>query len=400
MKRLNLRTAIGTRSLGFALSLTLALAGVALAGWPVAGQGSGDVTTPPPNVSVKVEPEENGKVVYAPIAQGTSDNSGSADGAHLALKLLVTNQGGGTLQLKTTAVTFAGPPFAAGAVFNTDRQIEPGQTAAVNLQDNVAVPNMNFNFQLSYPPPPTVIIKLKFSGYNEPLSLSRPLAAHQNAVPGGAYNFPGKAADLKAGEYWKGVSNAITVPKIHPSDQRFAYDLGVMKWDPALNAWSDKKPGTDGTKNEDFLAWEKPIYAGASGVVEDVVRDNPDHEPGGDGPGNKIVIRFGNELLGYFHLRQNSIPVGLVPGVPVAAGQFIGKVGDSGQSSHPHLHMHCVWLPAGSNGDTHLRPILFRYVKLVQRTELDPANPAAAPWVFLFAGRSLTWVKNAIQPLL
>jgi len=50
-------------------------------------------------------------------------------------------------------------------------------------------------------------------------------------------------------------------------------------------------------------------------VVEDVVRDNPDHEPGGEGPGNKIVLRFGNELLGYFHLRQNSIPVGLVPGV-------------------------------------------------------------------------------------
>lgn len=383
-------------NLGNRMTLHLVLFGLALFGWPAAGQNIGGITTPPPNVSVQVEPEEDGKVVYAPIAPGTSNNSGSADGAHLALKLLVTNQGAGFLQLKTTTVTFAGPPFAAGAVFNTDKQIGPGQTVEVHLQDNVAIPDKNFNFQLSYPPPPTVIIKLKFNGYNEPFSLSRLLAEHRNAPPQGSYLFPGKVADLNPGEFWSGRSNSIT--GLHGSDQRFAYDMGVGKWDPALNDWSGQHPGTDGSKNEHYLVWEKPIYAGADGVVEDVIRDNPDHEPGGNGPGNKIVIRIGDELLGYFHLRQNSIPAALVIGAPVVAGQFIGQAGNSGSSSHPHLHMHCVKLPLGETS-THLRPLLFRGIKLVERTALDPDNFAAAPWVNLArVPKSLPWARIAIWP--
>ncbi|MBS1791196.1 MAG: M23 family metallopeptidase [Acidobacteria bacterium] len=386
-----------TNKLGYALVSFLLFGGMLLSR-PVEGQGIGGITTPTPPVIVNVEPEEDGKVVYAPIAPGTSDNSGSDDGAHLALKLLVTNQGGSTLHLKTTVVTFAGPPFAAGAVFNTDKQIEPWKTVEVHLQNNVAIPGENFNFQLSYPPPPIVIIKLKFIGYNEPYSLSRSLAAHRNAPPLGAYLFPGKVADLNRGEFWSGRSNSITT--LHGNDQRFAYDLGVGKWDSTLNDWTDKKPGADGSKNEDYLVWEKPIYAGATGVVEDVIRDNPDHEPGGDGSGNKIVIRIGDELLGYFHLRQNSVPAYLVPGTAVAAGQFIGRVGDSGAASHPHLHMHCVKLPAGETS-SHLRPILFRGIKLVERTELDPNNFAAAPWVpLVIAGKSLPWTRIAIWPAL
>jgi hypothetical protein len=382
---------------GYSL-FSLLLFVLALSVRPAAGQIVGGITTPSPNVSVKVEPEENGKVVYAPIAPGTSDGSGSDDGAHLALKLLVTNQGAGALHLKTTTVTFAGPPFAAGAVFDTDRQIDPGKTVEVHLQNNVAIPDKNFNFQLSYPPPPVVIIKLKFNGYNEPFSLSRPLAEYRNAPPSGSYLFPGKVSDLNPGEFWSGRSNSITGG--HGSDQRFAYDLGVGKWDPALNDWSGQHPGTDGTKNEHYLIWEKPVYAGADGIVEDVVRDNPDHEPGGDGPGNKIVIRIGNELLGYFHLRQNSIPAALVPGAAVAAGQFIGKAGNSGNSSHPHLHMHCVWLPVGETS-THLRPLLFRNIKLVERAYLDPDNFAEAPWVTVSRlPKSLPWARNAIWPAL
>src|SRR4030095_5533130 len=46
-----------------------------------------------------------------------------------------------------------------------------------------------FNFLLSFPPPPTVLINLKFTGYREPVSLSRQLAAHINAPPEGSYLF-------------------------------------------------------------------------------------------------------------------------------------------------------------------------------------------------------------------
>jgi murein DD-endopeptidase MepM/ murein hydrolase activator NlpD len=374
---------------------TAVLVGLTLCELPLEGQGIG-ITTPSPSVVVRVEPEENGKVVYAPVAAGTSDDSGADDGAHLALKLVLTNTGGSTLRLKTTTVSFSGPPFAAGAVFTTDKQISAGATVEVDVQNNVAFPGENFNFQLSYPAPPSVTLDLKFDGYNKPVSVTRLLAAHHNAPLSGAYLFPGKTSDLRPGEIWSGRSNSIT--SLHGSDQRFAYDLGVGAWDPAIDDWSGTFPGTDGTRNEHYRIWEKPIYAGADGIVDSIIRGNADHEPGGEGNGNKIVIRVGDELIGYFHLRQNSIPRGLEPGDPVTAGQFIGRAGDSGNSSHPHLHVHCVKLPIGESS-SHLRPLLFNGIQVIERAELDPGDFDASPWVFLlFANKSLPFVRNAIWP--
>ena len=60
--------------------------------------------------------------------------------------------------------------------------------------------------------------------------------------------------------------------------------------------------------------------------------------------------------------------------------------------------MHLVKCVAGLP-PCHLRPLLFGGIKLVERTELDPDDFAAAPWVPLaFVGKSLPWVKNAIWP--
>jgi murein DD-endopeptidase MepM/ murein hydrolase activator NlpD len=366
---------------------------------PVAGQGPGVggivVGTPSPQVTVKVEPEEHGYVVYAPISESTSDRSGSDDGAQLSLKLLITNTGGSTLHLKSTTVKFAGPPVAASSAFNTDKQISASATATVHLQDNPALPGINFNFKLSDPPPHHVIFELKFFGYNEAVTVSRPLAPHQNAPPEGSYLFPAKEGDLAAGEFWSGASAGTS--SHHTGDQRFDYDMGVIRWDAGEDEWTGLHAGTDGTQNEHYLCWGKPLYAVANGVVESLARTNPDHEPGEDGPANFINLRVGDEVVTYYHLRQNSIPALLVVGSPVVAGQKIGEVGDSGQSSHPHLHFGVRRSPVGMS--PHLRPSLFRNIYLIDRTAFDPNDVGDSPWVQV-NGKSLTWVRNAIWPSL
>jgi hypothetical protein len=82
----------------------------------------------------------------------------------------------------------------------------------------------------------------------------------------------------------------------------------------------------------------------------------------------------------------------------VSAGQFIGRAADSGSSSHPHLHVHCVKLPIGESS-SHLRPILFNGIQVIERTELDPGDFDGSPWVFLlFTNKSLPFVRNAIWP--
>jgi hypothetical protein len=60
--------------------------------------------------------------------------------------------------------------------------------------------------------------------------------------------------------------------------------------------------------------------------------------------------------------------------------------------------MHCVKSPVHQSS-TDLRPIIFRGIKLVQRTHLDPNNVAAAPWVTLsHVPKSLPWVRVVIWP--
>ena len=88
--------------------------------------------------------------------------------------------------------------------------------------------------------------------------------------------------------------------------------------------------------------WGAPIYAPASGMIERLNSSVPDNQLGvsnfAENWGNHIVIRLdqgGWALLA--HLQQDSIAVST--GARVEAGDYLGKVGNSGRSPIPHLHM-------------------------------------------------------------
>ena len=86
--------------------------------------------------------------------------------------------------------------------------------------------------------------------------------------------------------------------------------------------------------------------------------------------GNQVVIDIGGGrylLMG--HLRQGSIAVRV--GDRVAEGQTIARVGKSGHSSHPHLHIQAQTQPTGIADITTIDgPLMLR----------DPAHlPAAVP---------------------
>jgi murein DD-endopeptidase MepM/ murein hydrolase activator NlpD len=56
--------------------------------------------------------------------------------------------------------------------------------------------------------------------------------------------------------------------------------------------------------------------------------------------GNYVVIEGGEGYAFYAHLRAGSI--GVRAGQRVAAGQIIGALGNSGNSTMPHLHFHLM----------------------------------------------------------
>ena len=129
---------------------------------------------------------------------------------------------------------------------------------------------------------------------------------------------------------WGGDSVATNQHAAMP-DQRWAYDLVV-------------EPAFVGSKRlEDYGCWSKPVLAPVAARVHRAVDGQADLTPGEvrlDEPlGNHVVLRLPTDtFLILAHLRRGSLLV--KEGEMVAEGQPLGRCGNSGHSSEPHIHLH------------------------------------------------------------
>jgi murein DD-endopeptidase MepM/ murein hydrolase activator NlpD len=133
--------------------------------------------------------------------------------------------------------------------------------------------------------------------------------------------------------FWGGDTRELNHHLDSPS-QRRAADLVVV---------DDKgvTHGGDGHDNRDYLAYGKEVVAVADGVVVTAVDGVPDNQPGEMNtmfvPGNLVVVEHsGGVWSAYAHLIPGSLAVKV--GAKVRRGQLLGRCGNSGNSSEPHLH--------------------------------------------------------------
>ena len=136
--------------------------------------------------------------------------------------------------------------------------------------------------------------------------------------------------------FWGGKTERQNYHVVAP-DQRHAYDL--VGW----RAGATHKGS--GSRNSDYWAWDRPVVAPAAGVVVtavDGVRDNRPQveiENPRNPAGNHVVLELGNgEYALLAHMRRGSVRV--KPGQRVRQGDILGRCGNSGNSSEPHLHFH------------------------------------------------------------
>jgi murein DD-endopeptidase MepM/ murein hydrolase activator NlpD len=124
--------------------------------------------------------------------------------------------------------------------------------------------------------------------------------------------------------------------------QTFAYDLLRVGDGGRTHAGS-------ATDSRSYLAHDGAVQAAADGIVVDLSDGMADNHPVGSMPsqrqverdprrlaGNSVVIKHaGQEFSAYFHLRSG---IRLRVGQRVAAGELLGRCGNTGMSLEPHLH--------------------------------------------------------------
>lgn len=134
---------------------------------------------------------------------------------------------------------------------------------------------------------------------------------------------------------WGGSTRDVNYHVIAP-DQRWAYDLLVTH-----NGRSSQGAGTE---LEQYYAFGLQVLAPAAGRVHEARDGEPDHPVGSTWKGelvvgNHVILEVGHrQFLFVAHLQYGSLAV--QTGDSVRAGQVLGRVGNSGKSSEPHVHIH------------------------------------------------------------
>lgn len=178
----------------------------------------------------------------------------------------------------------------------------------------------------------TLLLAACSSGARE----SRPPAAPLLAPPG---NQPVATPSVPQGfvGYRLPVNGTWRVQRTHYGNQRdqgYALDIVIPAPDGSYHTGS-------GRLNTDFPGFDQPVLADAPGVIAVVVDGVPTNTPpqinGYDQHGNYVIIDHQN---GEFSLMAHLIPgsMRVRVGQLVTMGQELGRCGNSGQSTNPHLH--------------------------------------------------------------
>lgn len=138
------------------------------------------------------------------------------------------------------------------------------------------------------------------------------------------------------------ANGQVTIP------QRYALD--VFGLDGNGRALRDGAMDLTKSKREDWVGYGTEVLAVADGVVRDVRDGTPDHAPLEAQPepdsltaqglyGNYVVLQIAPDVIvHYAHLQPGSVAV--KAGQKLRRGAVLGRLGQSGNSNGPHLHIH------------------------------------------------------------
>lgn len=132
-----------------------------------------------------------------------------------------------------------------------------------------------------------------------------------------------------------GASRLVNYHYAHPC-QRYALDILMV------NRAGLRARGLYPMRPDRYAIWGAEVVSPCDGVVAAAVDGLPDHRPPDRDPvnraGNHVALEHEGTTIYLAHLMQGSLLVRA--GDRVRAGQPLGRVGNSGNTTEPHLHIH------------------------------------------------------------
>jgi hypothetical protein len=287
--------------------------------------------------------------------------------------LVFTNASPTTATLLKIEVVDASKPSAVLASYEGSQLVShlrtTGNTPAENAEiefNGTRLFLIDLTLDLRATPPKRLLHHLELLGVSSPAHKpSTPVPLSYTVAPMALSQKLPEIGPPLAGKGWVALNGCCGVTGAHRSTglpvngkiyfaQRFAID-----W-MRLDGTGSLVHG-DPSDVHSYPAYGADVLAVADGTVVDTLNTLDDQKPGTlpdpstitleNVDGNHVVLDLGSGLFAFYaHMQKGSVKV--APGDRVKRGQVLGKLGNTGNTSAPHLHFHLMDGPSvlGSSG--------------------------------------------------
>lgn len=145
---------------------------------------------------------------------------------------------------------------------------------------------------------------------------------------------------LDDGSFMIGQGGGISVLNHHSSHREQRYSVDITR----INSFGYRAAGLAPKELDRYFIFGTTVVSPCTGDVIGTQNELPDLIPpktDADNPrGNHVIVDCGDVLVELAHLQHGSVQV--AAGASVSAGDPLGKIGNSGNTTEPHLHVHAV----------------------------------------------------------
>jgi Peptidase family M23 len=312
-------------------------------------------------------------VIVSPLTAQTQPFLGTDEKQHVVYELVLANTNPTPATIQKIEVLNAADPTDVVAAFDGN-----GLLTRLRTLGNTAAetPKIEFNgtrlflvdlvFEANAKIPNRLLHRMHLLGAERPAP--KPTAPVQLSYTVASFPFTRRLPEIGpplAGKGWVALNGCCAVAGVHRSTglavngriyfaQRLAIDW--MRMDDA-----GRLVHGDSSDVHNYSAYGAEILAVADGTVVSTLNNLDDQKPGTlpdpktitleNVDGNHVVLDLGDGLYAFYaHMQKDSVTV--EPGERVRRGQVLGKLGNTGNTSAPHLHFHLMDGPSvlGSNG--------------------------------------------------